>query len=176
MRLHALTAADLDALMPGFVTLFKENVDAGASIGYHPPMPESEAERFWRNVQDGLRCGERVVFGAFDDAGALVGTGQLSLEMRPNGRHRAEVQKVLVAPAARRQGIARAIMLALEDSARASGRRLLLLDTREGDVAARLYESLGYELVGRVPHYVLEHDGATSATMIFVKWIGESQA
>jgi ribosomal protein S18 acetylase RimI-like enzyme len=115
-------------------------------------------------VQAAVHEGERVVLAAVDGRGTVLGTGQLALEARANGRHRAEVQKLMVAPAARRRGIARALMLALEDAARAAGRTLLVLDTREGDAAAALYAALGWTLAGRVPGYVLERDGTYTAT------------
>jgi GNAT superfamily N-acetyltransferase len=169
MHLRRLAHEEVDALVPSLSSLLIANVAAGASIGFHPPMSQVDAERYWRGVRQGVERGERVMIGAFDAAGALVGTGQLALEWKPNGRHRAEVQKVMVAPPARRQGIARAIMGALVEAAREGRRTLLLLDTREGDAAERLYQSLGWELVGRVPGFVGEHDGTFSATMIYYR-------
>jgi GNAT superfamily N-acetyltransferase len=71
----------------------------------------------------------------------------------PNQPHRAEVKKLLVHPDARRRGIARALMLALEDVAAAEGRTLLTLDTRTGDSAEPLYLSLGYHAAGVIPRY-----------------------
>lgn len=169
MILRRLDAAEAEALLPRFVDLMVEAVEHGASIGYHPPMPRDEAERFWRGILDGVRRGDRVLLAALGDEGELLGTGQLLLESRPNGRHRGEVQKVMVAVGARRRGIARAIMEALEGHAREAGRRLLVLDTREGDPAAQLYRSMGWQLTGPIPDYVLEHDGSLSATLVFHK-------
>src|SRR5204863_8169810 len=85
--------------------------------------------------------------------GALLGTAQLDLCTRPNGRHRAEVVKVIVHTKARRRGIGRALMLALEDEARRQGRGTLVLDTRRGDPAERLYAGVGYTLAGVIPAY-----------------------
>jgi ribosomal protein S18 acetylase RimI-like enzyme len=58
-----------------------------------------------------------------------------------------------VHPSARRRGIARALMLALERVARAEGRTLLTLDTWTGGHAEQLYRSLGYTVVGVIPRY-----------------------
>lgn len=169
MHLRTLSGDDVAALLPGLTALLVATVADGASIGFHAPLAEAEAERYWRGVQAGVREGGRVLVGAFDAAGTLLGAGQLALESRPNGRHRAEVQKLVVAPAARRRGVARSIMQALERAALADGRTLLVLDTREGDPAAELYRALGWEMAGRVPGYVLEQDGTTSATLIFYR-------
>jgi ribosomal protein S18 acetylase RimI-like enzyme len=73
--------------------------------------------------------------------------------MPPNQRHRGEVLKLLVHPDARRRGIARQLMLGLEDVARADHRSLLTLDTWTGGYAEALYRSIGYVEVGRIPRY-----------------------
>ncbi len=57
----------------------------------------------------------------------------------------AEIKRVYVAPAARRQGIARKLMLALMDSARSDGYARVVLDTSLTLGPARaLYTSLGF--------------------------------
>jgi ribosomal protein S18 acetylase RimI-like enzyme len=70
----------------------------------------------------------------------------------PSKRHHAEVSKVLVDPAFRRAGVARALMREIELRAAQEGRWLLTLDTA-GDAAEALYRSLGYCLAGSIPHY-----------------------
>jgi hypothetical protein len=78
---------------------------------------------------------------------------QLDYNTPPNQPHRAEVTKLMVHPEARRGGIARALMAALEHRATALGRSLITLDTRTGDMAEPLYTSLGYQTVGVIPGY-----------------------
>ncbi|MEO8202079.1 MAG: GNAT family N-acetyltransferase, partial [Gemmatimonadota bacterium] len=133
MRLKTLTAADIETLRPSLTALLADTVANGASIGFYPPVGGADADRYWREVEQGIRDGKRVVIAAFDQRGVLLGSGQIALESRDNGLHRAEVQKVMVALLARRQGVGRALMMALEQSAREAGRTLLVLDTREGD-------------------------------------------
>lgn len=125
----------------------------GASVGFILPFEMSAARAFWtRTVSPGLAAGTRRLFLAHL-GGEVVGTVQLNLDTMPNQAHRADVSKLLVHPKARRQGLARALMEALEAQARAEGRTLLTLDTRSGDAAEPLYLSLGYELAGRYPGY-----------------------
>jgi ribosomal protein S18 acetylase RimI-like enzyme len=83
----------------------------------------------------------------------IVGTVQIDLAVPPNQQHRAEVLKLLVHPSARRRGIARALMIAVEAVAQAEGRTLLTLDTWTGGNAESLYRSLGYVTVGVIPRY-----------------------
>lgn len=68
----------------------------------------------------------------------------------------------------RRQGIARALMAAVEDEARARGRTLLALDTRTGDAAEPLDRSLGFEFAGVIPGYCRDPfvDRLDSTTLI----------
>ena len=125
----------------------------GAGVSFVVPFSIGEAHWFWcENVLPGVRAGTRRVLVARDD-GQIVGTVQLDLAVPPNQRHRAEVVKLLVHPSARRRGIARALMLALEPIAQSEGRTLLTLDTWTGRAAERLYQSLGYVTVGVIPRY-----------------------
>jgi len=125
----------------------------GAGVSFVVPFSLEEAREFWvSKVLPGVRAGTRHVLLARTD-GRIVGTVQIDLAAPPNQRHRADVLKLLVHPDARRQGIARALMLALEPLARSAGRTLLTLDTWTGGHAEVLYRSLGYVTVGVIPRY-----------------------
>lgn len=168
MPLEMLTAARARALFPDLVALLRDAVDNGASVGFLPPLADGEAHAYWDRIIGDLTAGQRVLIVALEE-GHVVGGGQLALESRPNGRHRAEVQKVLVRTDYRRRGIAHILMLALEEAARARERSLLVLDTRQGDDAERLYTRLGYTRAGVIPQYALNGDGGRDATVIFYK-------
>jgi ribosomal protein S18 acetylase RimI-like enzyme len=105
--------------------------------------------------------------------GQMVGTGMLGLGTPENQPHRAEVEKVLVDPPARRGGLGRDLMWALEQSALAAGRTLLTLDTRAGDAGEALYRSLGWQEGGRIPGYAIDADGAAHDTLLFWKRVGQ---
>ena len=133
-------------------------VHAGASVNFILPFSHADANAFWRNkVLPGVESGLcRVVVARCE--GHIVGTVQLDLATPPNQPHRAEVRKLLVHPGARRQGIARALMMEIEQQAREAGRDLLTLDTTTGGFAESLYRSLGYVTVGVIPRYSLKVD------------------
>src|SRR2546423_15433241 len=80
------------------------------------------------------------------DSGASVSFLAPLARDRPaaNQPHRAEVAKLLVHRRARRRGIGRALMIALEAEAARAQRPLLTLDTRRGDAAEQLYHALGW--------------------------------
>ncbi len=155
------------------VGLLQDAVDSGASVGFLPPLGEAEGEAYWRAVVESVREGSCVLLGAREADGALVGTAQLLLAMRANGSHRAEVAKVIVHTKARRRGIGRALMLALEGRARGLGRTTLVLDTRRGDPSEQLYTSVGYTLAGVIPRYARSANGALDPSAFYYRVLTE---
>jgi len=144
-------------------------VEGGASVSFMLPMARETALNFWRKVADGVARGERTLIVAEDDEG-IAGTVQLITDMPENQPHRADVAKLLVHRRARGAGIGRKLMEAVEDAARAQGRRVLVLDTAS-DTAERLYERLGWQRVGVVPDYAYMPDGALCATTFYYKHV-----
>lgn len=165
-----LTPALLRTHLEELVGLLQACVEAGASIGYVLPFPKSDAEAFWlRKTLPALETGRLDLLVARLD-GRIVGTAQLDADTMPNQPHRAEVRKLMVHPAIRRRGIARALMSAIEARARARGRTLLTLDTRTGDAAEPLYASIGYQTTGVIPGYCIDAiTGAYDGTTIMYK-------
>ncbi len=141
-------------------------VDAGASVSYLPPLAPDVARGFWKRAAAEVAAGTRVLLAAWDD-GVLVGTVMLECASAPNQPHRAEVQKLLVHPSARRRGLARTLMLRAEQEARRAGRTLLTLDTRAGDAAEQLYRAMGWQEAGRIPGYALNADRTPCDTIFF---------
>lgn len=156
----SLTDREIDQLCDVLINV----VAAGASVGYLPPLDQREAEAYWRQV---LRPGNLLLVA--EQSGKIVGTAQLELAMRLNGRHRAEVNKVLVHPDVQRQGIGRKLMVAIDDLARREGRSLLHLDTRDGDPSNSLYASVGYTEVGKIPMWARSATGKLDATVFYFK-------
>ena len=75
------------------------------------------------------------------------------------------VLNVAVAPEARRQGVARAILDRVEAQGREQGARVAMLEVRRGNAPAiALYRSLGYREVGVRPRYYAE-DGEDALVM-----------
>ena len=149
--------------------LLEDAVASGASVGYHAPLPPQLNRAFWDGVARQLAEGSHKLLVALGPDGALLGSVQLSLCAKPNGTHRAEVQKLLVFAAYRRKGVARRLMDALEDMARGLDRSLLVLDTLEGDVGEPFYERTGWRRAGQIPRYTIEADGTYHDTVLFYK-------
>ena len=153
------------------VPLLRDTVALGASIGWTETPSEERARAFWQHCQDSCRRGERQGFVALDGE-QVLGSAQLVLDMPDNGAHRADICKVMVAPAARRLGLGARLMQAAEAAALAQGRRLLVLDTVRASPAERLYRRLGYQVCGHIPAYAMSTTGVLEATQVMFKRLG----
>ncbi len=160
----------------------------GASVGFLPPVAPDVAHAFWRQRASEVATGGRTLIAGWAD-GALVGCVTLDLDTPANQRHRAEVQTLLVHPAARRHGLGRALMQRLEVEAARHGRTLLTLNTNAGDTnagdtgagdinagdtgasepAETLFRALGWLAAGRIPDYARKGDGTSCDTRYFYK-------
>ena len=90
----------------------------------------------WRNGE-AVGCGGWRTADGFEDA--------------------AEIKRMYVAPAARGLGVARALLAALEESARQAGMKRVLLETGDRQPEAiALYERVGYERIPNFGHYRAE--------------------
>jgi ribosomal protein S18 acetylase RimI-like enzyme len=159
-RVDLLTAREQDELAQLLVTCVAD----GASIGFLPPLALQTARDWWAGFP---RNG--VMLLVAEREGSIVGTVQLHAAESANGAHRGEVAKLLVHPAWRRQGIARELMARLEAEAKAAGKTLLVLDTREGDPSNGLYRSLGFQEGGRIPGWAKDASGVLSTTVFWYK-------
>lgn len=66
----------------------------------------------------------------------------------------AELQRIATVPGARRTGVARALLAAVDDQAAAGGAERLLLEVRDDNVAARdFYEKAGFAEIARREGY-----------------------
>jgi GNAT superfamily N-acetyltransferase len=145
-------------------------VQGGASVSFMAPLTRERADAFWRRVAEGVAAGDRLLLVAEGGPGGkIVGTVQVVFADPENQPHRADVAKMLVHRAGRRQGLGARLMRAAEDAALAAGRTLLVLDTVTGGDAERLYARLGWTRVGVVPDYALWPDGRLCDTTFFYK-------
>jgi acetyltransferase len=170
MKISEVRADELLSSCDELVNLLRACVLGGASLGYLAPLPEPDAIEYWNTIATQVQSGSRSVLVA-RDGDVLVGSAQLAFEVsKPNGRHRAEVCKVMVLPSERGRGIATQLMEELERIARDRRLRLLFLDTSEGrGGAGRFYELLGYTYAGGIPEYALDPDGRPAKNAIYFK-------
>jgi len=169
IEIQQLNANEVQNALPELAEMLQASVSQGASIGFVMPFTLEQAQAFWHRLLPAIEREERILLVA-RQAGRVVGTVQLLLDMPDNGRHRAEVVKLMVHPQARRQGIARELMLQIQQRAIQHQRHLLVLDTLTGDTAEGMYRQLGFQLAGSIPQYARASNGsALDATSYMYK-------
>ena len=151
------------------MALLQDVVGDGASVGFLPPLGTEEARAYWESAAAALEAGGRRLWIARAVDGGIVGTVQLDLASQANGRHRAEVTRLMVLSSARRQGIGRLLMGAAEAEARRLGRTTLVLDTRQGDPSEARYRGMGWQPAGTIPRYARSADGTLHTTAFHYK-------
>jgi ribosomal protein S18 acetylase RimI-like enzyme len=158
LTIRPISPTELDTIIPELVELLRDTVNGGAALGFMAPLSREEAREYWHSIRPALQSGSRLLLAAYSDDG-IVGSVQMNFPPCPNARHRAEIQKLFVAPALRGQGVGRALMIAIHDGARERGRSLLLLNTRHRGPAEGFYKDLGYREIGVIPGYAAEPTG-----------------
>lgn len=141
--IRQLNAVEAERALPDLVQLLQGAMASGASVGYLPPLADETAGAYWQSALAATADGSRVLLAAYH-AGAVAGSVQLDLCLPPNGRHRAEVIKLLVHTRHRREGL---------------GRTTLVLDTLRGNDAERLYAAAGRVRAGVIPAFARGADG-----------------
>lgn len=145
---HALTIGDLNDLCDAT----EEAIQAGGGFGWIHLPNRNLLERFWQGV---LIMPARMLFVARLD-GVICGAAQLCLPPRNNEAQSfsAQLSGLFISPWARGQGLSRRLLDFTEKTAIKKGLAVINLDVRETqDAAIQLYESAGYQLVGRHPYY-----------------------
>jgi GNAT superfamily N-acetyltransferase len=173
---HAMEIRHLDpeadsALLPELAQILADCVAGNASIGFMAGYSPAAALGWWQARAAAVARGELIVLVALL-AGRPLGTVSLVPAAMPNQPHRADVAKMMVAPAAQGRGVGMALLHAVEALARERGRTTLVLDTISGSAAARLYARAGWQKVGEIPAYALMPDGAMAPTTFYTKRLG----
>jgi GNAT superfamily N-acetyltransferase len=168
LEIIRLDGPTFDAAIPDLALILMDVVAGGASVGFLEPFTPDDAATWWQSIERDVVAGRIIVIAARLDR-RIVGTAQLRLAQYPNGRHRAEVAKVLVHRSARRQGVASALMAEIERVALAEGRWLLVLDTTTGSDAEGLYTKLGWTRAAEIPDYAGLPNGELRPTTIFYR-------
>lgn len=150
--------------------LLRDAVETGASVGYVMPINEAEIAAFWTGVFEDVALGRRALFVGRAD-GEIIGSVQIEFANKPNARHRAEVQKMLVHSTQQRKGLGRQLMLAAEQSARSNRRTLLVLDTESASAGQHLYASLGFVAAGEIPKFAIGTNGGWTPTTYMYKFL-----
>ncbi|KID58082.1 hypothetical protein JF50_04920 [Pseudoalteromonas luteoviolacea] len=174
LTIKQLNTLDLNAYTQ-LCTLLIDCIEQGASLGFHAPANPDILQQYWQSVAQAMANKERQLFALYQGE-RLMAAVQLSLCMKENGQHRAEVEKLLVHPNTQRKGYATILMRHMELSALENKRTLLVLDTQSGDKAELFYQAIGYTKVGEIPCYVTDKCGQLHSTSYYYKYLDSRES
>lgn len=169
MQTMWLDATTVDDYHESLCALLCDAVEHGASIGFMLPINRAEVVAYWQDVAQAVRQQKKHVLIVVDAAMHVVGTAQLEPSPKENGRHRAEVQKVIVASTVRRQGIGTLMLNQIDIKAKQLHRSMLFLDTRVGDAGEHLYVRSGWQKFGVAPDYAYSPTGELEGSAFYFK-------
>ncbi len=138
MTVRPFQDADWDAFWP----VFRGVVADGETYAYPAGLTSDEARALW--TADTVLVAE--------SSGDLVGSAKCGPNRPGRGSH-VGTASFMVAPSARGLGVGRALGLAVLDELRAQGFRAVQFNAvvETNTAAVRLWESLGFGIVGTVP-------------------------
>ncbi|KAH8885408.1 acyl-CoA N-acyltransferase [Thozetella sp. PMI_491] len=170
--------------LPSLRTLLQSCVNpdpAGSSIGFHAPLSDADADEFWQHMAEQLGTTLHTFIlapaapaGPDPAPGApeIVGTVSLAIIPKVTHRHRAEVVKLMVRPAAQGRGLGKRLMAHVEHFAKAEmGKEMLNLDTATDLPTMEFYRRLGWKEWGTCPEYAEFADGRRGDATFFVKFL-----
>jgi ribosomal protein S18 acetylase RimI-like enzyme len=138
-------------------------IRAGGTLMLPRDLSEAEAVRYWR-------APEHEVF-VTEQNGEILGTYYLRANQRGGGAHVANCGYA-TAPSASGRGVARAMCAHSLERARVRGFRALQFNcvVSTNERAVRLWQSFGFEIVGRLPEAFLHPEiGYVDALVMFRK-------
>lgn len=129
---------------PSIADILLPTIRDGTTYALDPDMGEEEVLAYW--MEPG-----KEIFVAIEE-GRLLGTYYMRPNQAGGGRHVCNCGYV-TSPAARGRGVARRMCEHSLEHARNQGYRAMQFNfvVRTNDRAVRLWESLGFEIVGRLP-------------------------
>ncbi|WP_147477571.1 GNAT family N-acetyltransferase, partial [Pseudomonas coronafaciens] len=137
-QLRRVTVENFAYYRHGLAQLLFDTVHGGASIGFMADLDMEQAYAWCDGLKADIATGSLLLWVVAEEAHVLA-SAQLSLCQKPNGLNRAEVQKLMVQPAARGHGLGRQLMEEVEQAAVKHKRGLLHLDTEAGSTAEAFY-------------------------------------
>ena len=160
MHIREATEDDFDHVWP----IFHEIVAAGETYAYPPETTKEEAVKIWVDAP-------RKTF-VFEEEGRILGTYFIKTNQTGPGDHVCNCG-YMTSSAARGRGLATAMCLHSQEVAKELGYKAMqfnfVVSTNEG--AVRLWEKLGYAIVGRLPKAFRHPRLGYVDALLMYKWL-----
>jgi GNAT superfamily N-acetyltransferase len=166
VKIVELDASGVARSLDELAQLLLDAHDVGMALGLAAPLDREGAAAAYRDAAARLAPGERILLAALD-GDTVVGAVQLDRSDAGNGRHRAELRRLVVRGDRRGTGVGRALMEAIVEIARGLDLRLLWLTTHEDTDADRIYERLGWTRAGVIPDWAALPSGELAGNAFY---------
>ena len=165
MEIAELSADEVRAAADELAQLLLDAHESNMALGLAAPLTREVAADTWRNLSG-------ILLAAIED-GVVVGAVNLAPTATPNGRHRAEIQKLAVRGDRRGAGIGAALLDAAAERARELGLRLLWLTTHADTRSDSFYVKRGWVRSGVIPEWSQAPDGRYATNAFFYLQLSE---
>jgi GNAT superfamily N-acetyltransferase len=159
MEIRELDPSDVERHLDELGQLLLDAHASNMALGLAAPLTRAAAAGAWQALRG-------PILAALED-GVVLGAVSLARADAPNGRHRAEVQKLAVRADRRGGGIGAALLDAVVERARADGLRLLWLTTHADTASDAFYVRRGWTRSGVVPEWSQAPDGRFATNAFF---------
>jgi acetyltransferase len=163
-----LGPADVQSSLDDLAQLLLDGHEAGAALGLAAPLDIDRARLVWAETANRLDPENRVLLAARFD-GSVAGTVAVSRATAENGRHRGEVQRLVVRSGLQGQGIGRALLEAAVSRSASMDLTLLWLTTHAESGADGFYERCGWTRMGVMPGYSVRPDGSLATNAFYFR-------
>ena len=159
MLIRPAAAADAPAIW----SILESVIRAGDTYALDRAMPRDAALAYWFGAG-------KEVFVAEGEGGAILGTYYLRANQAGGGAHVCNAG-YMTDPAARGRGVARAMAVHSLDHAKARGFRAMQFNfvVSSNERAVRLWQSLGFDIVGRLPGAFDHPDAGTVDALVMYR-------
>jgi ribosomal protein S18 acetylase RimI-like enzyme len=160
LHIRPFVNADFDAVW----SIFESIVSTGETYAYDPSTDREGAYEYW------IKKPEQTFVAELD--GVIVGTYYLKPNQPALGAHVCNCG-YMVAEAARGQGVATAMCLHSQRMATSLGYKAMQFNlvVSTNDQAVRLWQELGYEIVGTIPRAFHHRELGYIDAHVMYKWL-----
>lgn len=123
------------------------------TIGFAGPLTYSEGMRWMAGTARAVTNGDKHLLLFRDTDDKVVGHVLMTPNALPNCRHIGEISRTFVHPDYRGVSIVRMGLRSVLDRADQIGLEVIQLDVRDGTRIAKLWQALGFQVVGKMEDY-----------------------
>ena len=129
-------------------------IKSQGAIGFPAPLPTEEGERLMSQLNQDIKKYVKHLLVIRNEKKIIVGQAILTQNCLPNCAHRAEVSRAMIHPSYRGLGLVKKGLQAVIKKCEELKIESIELDVRARTSLSRLWEQIGFQIIGENPDYV----------------------